>query len=246
MRSLFFVPVYNQILEFPLVLEELRSTILPCTTILLVNNGSNDGSEALIRSSGFDYLDLPQNRGVGYSFMCALEWALKKDYQIFGSMAGNGKMLPDEMGQVLNPILADEADYVTGSRFLKGGNYPNLPGFRRYAIPCVNIFVKFLTGKSLSDATCGYRAMRTDIFSRAQFDWKHRSLETYGFEYYLYCKVLRDRHIRWKEVPVTMRYPAKGQRYSKIKPFKGWYEMLKPWVQATFDGYGFKAEDKSQ
>ena len=134
MRSLFFIPVYNQILELPLVLEELKASPLACTTILLVNNGSNDGSELLIRNSGFDYLDLPVNRGVGYSFMCALDWAIEHDYQIFGSLAGNGKMLPSEMGRVLAPILADEADYVTGSRFLSGGTSPNLPGFHFFRL----------------------------------------------------------------------------------------------------------------
>ncbi|OVE79620.1 hypothetical protein BVY02_02650, partial [bacterium J17] len=69
-------------------------------------------------------------------------------------------------------------------------------------------------------------------------------LDTYGFEYYLYAKVLREESIRKKEVPVTMRYPEKGKRYSKIKPFKGWYEMLKPWVIASIDGKGFSPKPK--
>lgn len=34
-----------------------------------------------------------------------------------------------------------------------------------------------------------------------------------------------------------MRYPQKGVPYSKIVPFKGWYDMLKPWLIARLDGY---------
>jgi dolichol-phosphate mannosyltransferase len=236
MKSLFFVPVFNQILELPRVLDEIKSANQLADTILFVNNGSNDGSERLVRESGHPFLDLPKNLGVGYSFMKALEWALENGYDIFGSMASNGKMLPSEMHRLIDPIVNGECDYVTGSRFLKGGESPNLPAFRKTSIPMVNIFVKTLTGATLTDATCGYRAMKTDIFRRAQFDWRSSWLNTYGFEYYIYAKVILSREFRWKEVPITMRYPTRGNRYSKIKPFSGWYAMLKPWVIAKVDG----------
>lgn len=239
MKSVFFVPVWNQIEEFPKVLAELKATQLPCDTILLVNNGSSDGSEELVRKSGYPYIDLPQNKGIGHSFIHAVKWALERDYEIFGSMASNGKMLPQEMGRILEPLISNRADYVTGSRFLAGGDSPNLPQFRKTSIPLVNIFVRILTGAKMTDATCGYRAMKLELFRRAEFSWEAPWLDTYGFEYYIYAKVVLDRGIRWTEVPITMRYPEKGKRYSKIKPFKGWYEMLKPWVIARLDGKGF-------
>ncbi len=239
MKSVFFIPVWNQIYEFRKVLAELKSTDLPCHTILLVNNGSDDGSEHLVRNSGYPYIDVPANLGIGHSFIKAIDWALERDYDLFGSMAANGKMLPAEMHKILEPLLSNNADYVTGSRFLNGGQYPNLPLFRRLSIPMVNILVWLLTGARLTDATCGYRAMRLDMFKQANFDWHASWLNAYGFEYYAYAKVILDRHMRWKEVPITMRYPAKGNRYSKIKPVKGWYDMLKPWIVARLDRKGF-------
>lgn len=239
MRSLLFIPVYNQRDEFPQVLEELKAAPLPCDEVLLVNNGSSDGSEALVKNSGYPYLDLPKNLGVGYSFMKAVDWALARDFEVFSVIASNGKMLPSELGRVLGPVLRGEADYVTGSRFLEGGDSPNLPRFRKSAIPMVNQFVRALTGAHLTDATCGYKAMRLALFRRARFDWHAPWLNTYGFEYYLYGKVVLDGTLRWREVPITMRYPPSGKRYSKMTPFKSWYEMLKPWVRARWDGKGF-------
>jgi hypothetical protein len=103
----------------------------------------------------------------------------------------------------------------------------------------VNLFVWLLYGVRLTDATCGYKAYRLELFRRATFDWRSSSLDTYGFEYYLYGKILRDSTIRSVEVPITMRYPGGKAPYSKIKPFKGWYHMLKPWVIARFDRKGF-------
>jgi dolichol-phosphate mannosyltransferase len=235
MKTVLFIPVFNQIREFPKVLEELRATTLPCDTVLLVNNGSSDGSETLVRQSGYEYIDLPKNLGVGHSFIKATDWALERGYDTFAVIASNGKMLPSELHRVLEPISSGKADYVTGSRFLPGGEFPNAPAFRRLSIPMVNLFVWLLYGVKLTDATCGYKAYKLELFKRATFDWRSSSLDTYGFEYYLYGKILRDRSIRSVEVPITMRYPGGKAPYSKIKPFKGWYQMLKPWVIARFD-----------
>jgi glycosyltransferase involved in cell wall biosynthesis len=181
---------------------------------------------------------LPENLGVGYSYIRALEWALEADYDVFGTIASNGKMLPAEMSRLLAPIERGEADYVTGSRFMPGGDSPNLPGFRRNAIPWVNRFVALTTGARLTDATCGYRALRLDLIRAARFDWRAAWLYTYGTEYYLYAKVVLDRRLRWCEVPITMRYPPAGP-YTKIKAGIGWWAMLRPWIQARLDGQGF-------
>lgn len=235
MKTLFFVPVFNQVRELPRVLEEFAAARLPEVFLLLVNNGSHDGSERLVRESGHPAIDLPRNRGVGYAHRLALEWALERQVEIFGTMAGNAKMLPAEIPRLIEPILGNQADYVTGSRFLPGGASPNLPAFRRGSIPLVNGFVRLCTGARLTDATCGFRACRLDFLQRAELDWQAPWLDTYGFEYYLYAKVLLDRKIRWREVPVTMRYPKAGP-YSKIRPGRDWYAMLKPWLVARLDG----------
>ena len=232
-------PVYNQIHEFPQVLDELKAHPPPCDEILLVNNGSNDGSELLVRKSGYKYLDLPRNYGVGYSLIKAAEWALEHDFDIYGGFASNGKMLPAEMGRVLEPLLRGEADYVTGSRFMQGGDSPNLPSFRRNAIPMVNVFVQLVTGALMTDATCGYRAYKLDILRKARFNWRASWLYTYSFEYYLYAEDVLEKRWRWMEVPITMRYPQQGQRYSKIRPGVDWWAMLRPWLAARLLRKGF-------
>jgi dolichol-phosphate mannosyltransferase len=178
---------------------------------------------------------------VGHSYMRALDWALERGFDLFGTMAANGKMLPVEMPRLLDPLYRGQADYVTGSRFLEGGQSPNLPTFRRSAIPMVNRFVRLLTGARLTDATCGYRAFRLELLRRALFDWHAEWLYTYGLEYYIYAKVVLDGRTRWTEVPVTMRYPAEG-RYSKIRAGRDWYAMLKPWLVARLEARGFRHE----
>ena len=192
MKSLFFSPVFNQIEELPGFLGELKAARLPCDELLLINNGSTDGCRGLIRRSGFPFLDFDKNGGVGFSFVAAIDYAFKNGFDILGVLASNGKMLPSEMSAVLNPVKEGRADFVTGSRFLPGGGYPNLPLFRRASIPLINLYIRLLTGAVLTDGTCGYRAFRLDLMGRAEFDWRSPGLHTYGFESYLYAKVILD------------------------------------------------------
>jgi dolichol-phosphate mannosyltransferase len=242
--TLMFLPVYNQVGELPLVIKEIQSDGPPGVEFLLFDNGSNDGSSEVIVASGLPSLSVPINHGIGHSYRIALGWALERDYKYFGTMAANGKMLASEVIRLVEPLRSGQADYVTGSRFLPGGSFPNLPLFRRWAIPAVNIFVWTLTGRRLTDATNGFRAFRLSLARAATFDLEADWLWTYGFEYYLYAKSILDERVRCLEVPTTMRYPKTGP-YSKIKPGLDWLSMLKPWAVARFDGQGFNLERQS-
>ncbi len=63
MKSVLFIPVYDQAQEFPTVLRELKETPLAVDTVLLVNNGSSDGSEKLVAESGYEVINLATNVG---------------------------------------------------------------------------------------------------------------------------------------------------------------------------------------
>jgi glycosyltransferase involved in cell wall biosynthesis len=234
MRTVIFIPVWNQIADFPKVVEELKSNAHFFDEVVIVNNGSTDGSEKVAHESGYAVIDFPQNMGVGYAYIEALKWAREHNFDIMVTMAANGKMSPAELPRLLDPIKSGEADYVTGSRYLKGGASPNLPLFRRIAIPLVNCAIFCLYGKWLSDFSCGFRALRLSNLDNAPYDWQAEWLHGYSFEYYLYAKMLLG-GFRCKEVPITMKYPPRGRSYSKIPPGVGWYQMVRPWFIARFE-----------
>ena len=85
MKTVLFSPVFNQAQEFPRVLDELKSVDLPCDEVLLINNGSSDGSEEMVRKAGYPYLDIPENRGVGYSIIVAIDWAIYQQILFVGA-----------------------------------------------------------------------------------------------------------------------------------------------------------------
>lgn len=229
MRSLCIVPVFNQAKELPAFIEKCRAGI-SCDELLFVDDGSTDGSTELITRSGFKYLRIKDRRGIGHALILGTKYAIREGFQIVMHMAGNGKMLPEEMPRVLAPLLERRADYVWGSRFLEGGRFINAPKFRKYGIPFVfNQIPLLFTGKRVTDATCGFRAYRLSLLEDCATDWDQPWLFKYEFEYYVLAKVLLSR-FRYLEVPISMVYPPTKKNYSKIVPFISWWSMLKPWI----------------
>jgi len=197
--------------------------------ILFVDDGVTDGSADFLKSKGFDLKRQEHNLGIGAGIREAIQYGREHDYHIIVIMAANGKMMPSEIERLISPIVSDRADYVQGSRYLPGGQSPNLPLFRGVMIKLFTYIARVLTGFKGTDVTCGFRAYKLGLFDDKRFDIAQDWLSGYEMEYYIHYHVIRGGY-RIAEVPISMIYPGDRSNYSKIKPFVGWWSMVKPWV----------------
>ncbi|MEW6251517.1 MAG: glycosyltransferase family 2 protein [Planctomycetota bacterium] len=195
-----------------------------------VNDGSTDGGPDLLRRCGVTVLDQPHS-GAGAAIKRAVRYGLDHGFDLIVLMAGNNKDDPEEIPRLLRPIIEHGCDYVQGSRFLPGGSSPHLPPFRWAAIRLLSAFFRLYTWKRCTDLTNGFRAYRLSLLRddpriNVWQDW----LDAYEYEYYVHWKAYMLGY-KVAEVPVTKTYPAeKRVAYSKIRPFTGWWSMLRPFV----------------
>lgn len=227
LRVLVAVLEFNEGQRFQKLLAKFPSD--PDYDLLIVDDGSTDGTREFLESSAYEAICHETNRGVGAAIRSAIGRAREKHADVIVIMAGSGKMLPNEIGALVKPILEDRADYVQGSRYLEGGRSPNLPLFRKIAIRLVTRVINSLIGFKGTDLTCGFRAYRLQILEREDIDLDQQWLDRYEMEYYIHYKVVTG-NSRVVEVPVSMVYPEGKVSYSKIRPFTGWWSMLRPWV----------------
>jgi dolichol-phosphate mannosyltransferase len=197
--------------------------------VLLVDDGSTDESVEIIRKSGFPFIRHDKNLGVGAGLRSAISYARSHGYDALIIMAGNGKMAPEEVPRLIEPIRDGGYDYVQGSRYLEGGSSDNLPFKRAALIKIFTWIVNLFMGSHGTDVTCGFRAYRLDIIERSGMKIDQPWLGRYEMEYYIHYYVLK-RNLRVIEVPVGMTYPSEGKNYSKIKAGSGWWSMVRPWV----------------
>ena len=182
---------YNQISE----VESYIKKLLPLWDVkhcVVIDDCSTDGSDKIFEQFGFKVIRNPENTGNGAGVRKSALYAKQNGYSALVLNSSNGKMLPEEISVVIEPILKGEADYVTGNRYLKGGSSPGLSLFRQISIPLFSLFYSLLLGKRFSDITCGFRAYKLDFLFGGKMNIEQDWLNRYEMEYYIHyyaCKM---------------------------------------------------------
>jgi dolichol-phosphate mannosyltransferase len=196
--------------------------------LLVMDDGSTDGALDPSTLEGIIVLRNETNLGAGASIKRVFEYALDHGYDAAALQAGNDKDNPLEIPRLLDPIANDEADLVQGSRFLPGGGYGNTPLYRIFATRFIHpTLLSLAVGKRLTETTNGFRALRISMLRDSRINWRQEWLNKYELEPYLLFKAIKLGY-RHREVPVTKVYPPHHLGYTKMKPFSGWWSIMRP------------------
>src|SRR5262249_43070635 len=106
--------------------------------VMVVDDGSTDGSIERIDRTQFDVLRMGRMIGVGAAIRAAIREARSRSSDVIVIMAANDKDRPDEIDRLLAPIREEGFVMVCGSRYLPGGDYGNMPLYRQIATKFVH------------------------------------------------------------------------------------------------------------
>jgi dolichol-phosphate mannosyltransferase len=91
-----------------------------------------------------------------------------------------------------------------------------------------------LAGRRITDGSNGFRAFFLTVLDCPGIDLNQDWLDRYELEVYLLYKAVRSPRIRVVEVPVTVFYRGGAKQYSKMKPFRDWWRLVRPLLYLTF------------
>lgn len=230
MKNLVIIVNYNQKVEIENYLLQVLKDFNK-ENIIVVDDGSTDGSNRVAVDLGFRVIQHEKNLGIGAAIRSGLKLAMKENFEGVLISSSNGKMVPSQFSKILQILDQGEYSYIQGSRFMEGGESLNLPLFRRISIPFLSLFWSLLLGAKMTDITCGLRAYKVNLLKDPRIKLDQEWLNRYELEYYLHIKFLRELKVRMLEVPVAIRYShLEPGRKSKIKPISGWWSMARPFV----------------
>jgi glycosyltransferase involved in cell wall biosynthesis len=152
-RILVVIPAWNEAGAIAATIGEVR-TFHPDVDILVVDDGSGDGTAEVAEGVGALVARLPYNLGVGGAMRTGYRYAMREDYDVVVQIDADGQHDPSYLPQLLAGL--EDSDVVIGARFAGEGEYA-ARGPRRWAMRMLAAVLSRLAGTRLTDVTSGFR-----------------------------------------------------------------------------------------
>ncbi len=239
-RRIAIVPAFNEQDCVADVIEEIRA-FDPDFAIVVVDDGSTDATAAAAERLGAHVVRLPFNLGIGGAVQTGFRYAFENGFAVAVRVDGDGQHDPAQLGALLAPVLADEADIVVGTRFAPGGaaDAPD-PGqgaggsaagvsssgggyrssrSRRLGISILAGTLSLIVRRRVTDPTSGFQALNRRAIALFAADYPHDYPEVEA------ALMVHKHQLRMTEVPVQMRERSAGR--SSIGALASVYYMVK-------------------
>jgi len=206
MRIVAVVPAYN---EETAVSNVVKDALRFVGRVIVVDDGSSDGTSAAARQAGAIVVKHIENCGAGAATMTGVEAARMLGADVIVTLDADEQHRPDDIPVLLKPIQEGTADIVFANRF---GQLNRIPFIRRLANAMGNYITFFATGRWVNDSQCGFKAFGPVAVRQVD-------LKMSGYEF---CsEIVREsaqHHWRIAQVPAKVIYSeytlAKGQSFS--------------------------------
>ncbi|CAN5548518.1 polyprenol monophosphomannose synthase [soil metagenome] len=209
MKSIVCIPTYNELENIGRMIDAIHA-VEPALHILVIDDGSPDGTAALVRERMSTDTQLHVHEragklGLGTAYCAGFAYALEQGYDIIMQMDADFSHDPKELTRFLEEIK--DQDLVIGSRYVSGVNVINWPMSRLLLSYCANVYTRIITGMPIADATGGFKCFRADVLRR--IDLSKIKSNGYAFQIEMNYKTWRQR-ARIKEVPIIFMDRVQG------------------------------------
>lgn len=180
MKLIIQIACFNEADTLPRTLADLPRQVPGFTSVeyLVIDDGSSDGTAAVARSNGVDYVvSLPGHQGLARAFLAGVLAGLERGADVIVNTDGDNQYNARSLPDLVAPIVAGQADMVIGARPI--WSIKHFSFLKRILQRLGSRVVRALTGVHVLDAPCGFRALTRETALRLQvFSSFSYSLET--------------------------------------------------------------------
>jgi glycosyltransferase involved in cell wall biosynthesis len=228
------VPAHNEQSQIGKVFDTMPDYV---DHIVVIDDKSTDETVDVVeqyqtRDPRIELLKHASNQGVGGSIGTGYKWALDNHCDVTAVMAGDGQMDPDDLVNVIAPVVAGVTDYTKGNRLFFGDAWNMIPHYRYLGNSFLSLLTKISSGYwHIADSQSGYTAISWIALNRIDID---KIYKDYGMPNDLLIRLnqydfrVRDVHIK----PVYNIGERSGIKLMRVIPriswllFKGFWRRL--------------------
>ena len=181
--------------------------------VLIVDDGSPDGTADCVRKLMAKYdgrIHLEERTGklgLGTAYIHGFKWALARDYEYVFEMDCDFSHNPEDLPR-LEAACIEGAGVAVGSRYVTGVNVVNWPMSRVLLSYFASVYVRFITGMPIQDATAGFKCYRRSTLEAIDFS----EIQFVGYAFQIEMKFTAWRKgIEVVEVPVIFTDRTEGE-----------------------------------
>ncbi len=219
------IPALNEAGKIGRVLDRFPDD--PRFEAIVVDDGSNDGTGEEARAHGAAVVIRHEQRGgVGNAIRDGWKAGMQRERPYLALLSGDDQHDPSELVGALEALLATDADYLQGSRWMEGGRVVGSSGQRGLGTRIYSRIFSVLAGRRITDATNGFRILRASVLAHPGLDINQEWLDSYDLEPYVLYKAIRGK-FRVIEYPCTVTYHL-DEGYTKMRGIRDWWRLFRP------------------
>jgi len=237
--SIVIIPTFNEIENIENIIRKVFSLSIDFH-VLIVDDNSPDGTADIVKQLMTEFegrLFIEERKGklgLGTAYIHGFKWALNKTYTYIFEMDADFSHNPEDLIRLRQAAL-EGADMAIGSRYVKGVNVVNWPMSRVLMSYFASVYVRFITGIHIQDATAGFVCFHRRVLEKINLS----DIKFVGYAFQIEMKFKAIKYgFNVVEVPIIFTDRTLGESKMSTKIFKeAFFGVIQMKIDSLFKSY---------